>query len=88
MTNSDSILRGLAELIAEQVVIRMHSGSPVGTSRLMTIREVAAYLKCSTSTVKRYLDDGLLPRIGTGKLLRVDRGDVDRLIMANKETAL
>ncbi|MFH1570987.1 MAG: helix-turn-helix domain-containing protein [Gemmatimonadota bacterium] len=44
---------------------------------LLTAREVAAYLRCSLSTVRRLVAGGRIPHFRLGKLVRFRRGDVD-----------
>ena len=45
--------------------------------KLMTAREVADYLQCSLSTVRRLVVRGQVPHFRLGKLVRFRRGDVD-----------
>ena len=49
-----------------------------GPRELLTIRETAAYLRCSAETVRRYIRKGYLPVVRVGvKLVRVSRQDID-----------
>ena len=45
--------------------------------KLMTAREVADYLQCSLSTVRRMVGRGGIPHFRLGKLVRFRRTDVD-----------
>lgn len=45
--------------------------------RLMTAAELAIYLSCSLSTVRRLVASGLLPHYRLGKMVRFRRADVD-----------
>jgi excisionase family DNA binding protein len=38
---------------------------------LYSVRDAAAMLKCSTSTVRRRLEDGTLERVNVGRMVRV-----------------
>lgn len=45
--------------------------------RLMTAAELAIYLSCSLSTVRRLVASGSLPHYRLGKMVRFRRADVD-----------
>ena len=45
--------------------------------RMITAREVAAYLSCSVSTVRRLAKRNKIPHYRLGKLVRFRRGEVD-----------
>ncbi len=45
--------------------------------RLMTAGEVAEYLCCSVSTVRRFAARGAIPHYRLGKLVRFRRSDVE-----------
>lgn len=49
----------------------------MGKEMLMTARDVAEYLQCSLSTVRRMVMRGKIPHFRLGKLVRFRRGDVD-----------
>lgn len=49
-------------------------------SELVTVREAATYLNCSTDTIRRMIERGELPAWRYGpRIIRIDRSDVDRL---------
>ena len=51
------------------------------SEELMSPKEVARVLGCSPRTVFRLLEQGRLPRLRfSPKMVRIPRGDVDRLI--------
>ena len=55
--------------------------------RLYTLREAAEYLAVSYWTIRSWVEAGKLPACrlpGGGKLLRIDLGDLDRLVDASK----
>ena len=48
---------------------------------LLTIRDVAEYLQCSVSTVRRLVIGDKIPHFRLGKLLRFRRTDIDGWLM-------
>ncbi len=48
--------------------------------QLMTVAEAAEYWRVDHKTIRRMIDRGDLPayRIGAGRLLRIDRADLER----------
>jgi len=44
---------------------------------LLTIRDVAEYLQCSVSTVRRLVVGDKIPHFRVGKLVRFRRADID-----------
>jgi len=51
---------------------------------LLTVKEVAAFLKVNDRTVRRRITDKLLPCIRIGRSVRVSKQDLDRYIAANR----
>lgn len=51
---------------------------------LMTTREVAAYLNCSTNTVRRLAAGGQLPHYRLGRMVRFRRAEVDNWLGASR----
>ena len=49
----------------------------MSSDRLMTAREVATYLSCSASTVRRMAASGEMPHYRLGRLVRFRREEVD-----------
>ncbi len=60
----------------------MPSRSTTTATPLLTLAEAADHLGVSVRTVRRRVADGSLPafRVGTGALIRVSAGDLDRLL--------
>ena len=52
---------------------------------LLTSGEVAKYLRCSVSTVRRLVMRGQIPHFRVGKLVRFRRGDVDAWLNRYRE---
>jgi excisionase family DNA binding protein len=50
--------------------------APAGLEPLFSIREVAAYLQVSTSTVYRLMRDGALKGVRVGQSVRFTRGNI------------
>ncbi len=58
------------------------------TKRLLSVRDVAQdLLSCSNDHVWRLIRSGVLPIVRVGRLVRIDRADVERLIARSKETS-
>jgi excisionase family DNA binding protein len=55
---------------------------------LMTAREVADYLQCSLSTVRRMVLRAKIPHFRLGKLIRFRRGDIDAWLRMYREGEL
>ena len=53
--------------------------------RLMTIQEVAAFLRVSVSTVRRLGTGGGLPHYRFGKMVRVRRTELERWLDKHRE---
>ncbi|MCC7263699.1 MAG: helix-turn-helix domain-containing protein [Candidatus Latescibacteria bacterium] len=53
--------------------------------RLMTMQEVAEYLQCSLSTIRRWVVRGKVPHYRMGKLVRFRRAELDRWLEACRE---
>jgi excisionase family DNA binding protein len=51
---------------------------------LLTVQEVAAYLRLNTLTVYDYIRSGLLKAIKFGRTYRIDKDDLDKFIESNK----
>ena len=50
------------------------------TRRLASIAEAADYVPCSPKTIRRRIAAGALPAYRSGRLIRVDRDDVDAML--------
>ena len=53
--------------------------------RMMTLGEVAAYLRCSISTVRRYASRGEIPHYRLGKLVRFRRSEIESWLALSHE---
>ena len=53
--------------------------------RLMTIQEVAEYLQCSVSTLRRWVRRGKVPHYRMGKMVRFRRSELDAWLIAFQE---
>jgi excisionase family DNA binding protein len=49
-------------------------------SELLTLRQAAALLGCSTATVKRRISSGVLPAFRDGRLVRIREDDLRRYV--------
>jgi excisionase family DNA binding protein len=54
------------------------------TGRLLTLRQAAEYLSVSVWTLRRLVWRGDLPHVPIGKLVQLDRADLDRWIDEKK----
>ena len=55
---------------------------------LCTAQEIAAYLSCSISTVRRLAADGKIPHYRLGKIVRFRRSEVDAWLAYYREGEL
>lgn len=55
-------------------------------ARLLTLKEAAVYLGVSVWTIRRLVWRGEMPHVPVGKLVQLDRGDLDAWIDAKKTT--
>lgn len=54
---------------------------------LLTLRETATKLGCTTRTVANLMQSGQLPRIKIGALVRIDPRDLEAFIESRKQQA-
>lgn len=57
----------------------------MGRERLMTAGEVADYLSCSVSTVRRLAAAGRVPHYRLGRIVRFRRAEVDAWLVSHQE---
>ncbi len=55
--------------------------------KMMIAGEVAAYLRCSTSTVRRMVRRGQIPHYRLGKLVRFRLSEIERWLALQQEGA-
>ena len=55
---------------------------------LLTANDVASYLRCSVSTVRRLVVRGEIPHFRVSKLVRFRRGDIDAWLLMHREGEL
>ncbi len=53
--------------------------------KMMIAREVAAYLRCSSSTVRRMVRRGQIPHYRLGKLVRFRLSEIERWLALHHE---
>jgi len=56
--------------------------------RLLTVKEVAEYLRVTTTTVRRWCTAGKLPAFQIGHQWRIDGDELERMIQAKKTFTL
>lgn len=59
-------------------------GAIMENSRLLTVKQVAKYLAICERTAWNLVNDGKLPTIRFGRVVRVDQADVDAFINSIK----
>lgn len=57
---------------------RQRSGAP---TRLLTVAQAAEHLKVTPRTIRRMVARGQLTGYRLGRLIRIDAGEVDRLLV-------
>ncbi len=53
--------------------------------QLLTVEEVAAYLKINPEVIRRWLREDKLPGVKVGKEWRVSKEDIDDMIINKRE---
>lgn len=79
-STGNSGLDAMADAIARRVVEVMRGGD----SRLLRIKEAAAYMGVSRRTLEGLMATGKIPTVREGSLVRLDRGDLDQWIELRK----
>ena len=87
---SAAVLNGLIEALAEKVAERLSRERTVGNglhraARLLTLKQAAAYLSLSLSTVKNMLVSSELRVVSRGGRRMVDIDDLDVWIERHKD---
>ena len=83
MTTTGNLgLDALADAIAARVADKLRAGE----SKLMRIREAAAYLGVSRRTLEGLMGAGRIPTLRERSLARLDRGDLDKWIEMRKSS--
>ena len=54
-------------------------------SRMLTLKQVAERLSLHLNTVRKYIDQGMLPVMQIKRAVRVDERDLERFIEDHKE---
>ena len=62
----------------------VQSGANLMCQRLLTVKEVAEYLRVTTTTVRRWCAAGKLPAFQIGHQWRIDGEELERMIQARK----
>jgi excisionase family DNA binding protein len=86
---ADATLGFLADVIAEQVAIRVKAElAAQGASRvqavLLSVKDAAIYLGRSEQSVQRLIFDRAVPVVRVGRRVHLDRRDLDLWIEKNK----
>jgi excisionase family DNA binding protein len=78
----DTLVRRLvAEEVARQLAeLRPAQAPPV----LLTCREAAALARVNPGSVRRWIRTGRLPATGSGRLLRIQVADLERLLASGR----
>jgi excisionase family DNA binding protein len=82
----ESFVVALAAQIAARIIpeLEQHNGRPKVPSRLLTVKEAAAYIGRSEQAIQHLIHKRELIVVRTGRRVHIDRGDLDRWIEANK----
>ena len=54
---------------------------------LLTVAEVAEWLKLNQQTIRNWIDAGSLPAVRVGRRVRIKRSDLDRIVAAGYQGA-
>lgn len=81
---SDSFTDELADKVAARVIAAIGRNGG-GGARLLTLKEAAAYLSLSLSTLKLMIGDGTLRVVARGNRRMLDKADLDSWIVTHKK---
>ena len=73
-----------SEIVAKMMPRIEGNGRPKPISRLLTVKEAAAYIGRSEQAVQHLIHKREIVVVRKGRRVHVDRGDLDRWIEANK----
>ena len=81
-----SLLEDVIAVIRQQVLDEARRQSPAASvaTRLLTAAEAAAYLGRSERAVRQLIFKRQIPVVKIGRNVRIDRRDLDTLIMENR----
>ena len=54
-------------------------------SRMLTLKQVSERLSLHVNTVKKYVNQGMLPVMRVGRIMRLDERDLEKFIEDHKE---
>lgn len=57
---------------------------PVSTDEIFTIREVAAYLRCSVQTIHKKKREGALPYYRSGRIVYFKKSEIDKVAQVQR----
>lgn len=69
------MIEAVVERAMERVMVR-HSKSSQGTAEMLKIPDAAKLANVSDATIRRWLDEGLLGRYGSARVVRVRRDEI------------
>jgi len=69
-------------------IMLSQTGQDLGQKELLTVKEVASYLRVGRVTVWRWCQDGVIPAIRIGRNWRIHRSDLRELLETSKHNAL
>jgi excisionase family DNA binding protein len=75
-----SVKVGRARRIPRDAAVVFAGGSGYELPELMTVEQVAQRLSRNTQTVRNWIDQGKLPAIHVGRLVRIKRSVVDQVV--------
>lgn len=79
---TDLVKRAVTMAVPEVIAALAHQQKPA--ARLLSIDEAAAYIGASRRQMQEMLHTGEIPKVGRGRLVRVDRRDLEFWIEQNK----
>lgn len=85
---SEAFIQAVADALFARLQESEKAKPATGKAGLLTIRQAADRMGCSTQTIRRFIHTGKIPRVGTDRFVRVDSRDLERLIDDSKDGAI
>lgn len=79
-----TFMEEVAERVAQNMMEEFREEQQ-NRNQLMTLKEAAKLLNVSAATIRRRMEEGLLPRLDVGGEIRFRRADVQNLIRESKK---
>jgi excisionase family DNA binding protein len=81
VTSLDELVR---RLVREEVARQLAEHRAASVPTWLTVAEAATLARVAAGSVRRWIREGRLPATGSGRLLRIQVADLDRLLASGR----